>query len=159
MATSRCSHGRLSMARVSLLLAFVLSAWLVQPAQAAPKADCPPANGVSFICGVTNVEDFAPVPNSQWVIGGDLAAAGTPQGYFYLFDTARRTGRAIQPSEIAIKPDKKTYPDCPGPVNMKLFGPHGLDLTRSGGTHPVLYAVKDVSSSTTGFLAGINATF
>jgi hypothetical protein len=142
MAITRCSRGHGSIARVSLLIAFVLSVWLVQPAQAAQKADCSPANGVSFICGVTNVEDFAPIPNSQWVIGGDFAAAGAPQGYFYLFDTARRTGRAVQSSEIAIKPDKKTYPGCPGPVNMKLFGPHGLDLTRSGGTHPVLYAVN-----------------
>ena len=108
MAASRYSRGHTSVARISLLLAFVLSAWLVQPAQAAPKTGCPPVKGVGFICGVTNVEDFAPIPNSQWVIGGDLAAAGTPQGYFYLFDTAKRTGRAIQPSEIAIKPDKKT---------------------------------------------------
>ena len=127
---------------VGLWLAMVFGAWLSQAAQAAEKADCSPVNGVSFVCGVTNVEDFAPIPNSQWVIGSDLATTNAPQGFLYLFNTAKRTGRAVQPSEIAIKPDRKTYPECPGPVNMKLFGPHGLDLSRSGGTHPVLYAVN-----------------
>lgn len=128
-----------------------LAAWLVASAvglllatsaHAAPKVDCSPANSVSFICGVTNVEDFAPVPNSKWVIGGDLSTASNPQGYLYLFDTKKRTASAVQPSEIAIRPDKTAYPDCPGPLDMKTFGPHGIDLTRTGGTHRVLYAVN-----------------
>jgi hypothetical protein len=131
-----------SMLRLSAVLTLLTATWFVQPAQAAPNGDCSPANGISFICGVTNVEDFAPIPNSKWVIGGDLSTASSPQGYLYLFDTAKRKAAAVQPSEIAIKPDKKTYPDCPGPLDMKVFGPHGLDLTRTGGTHRVLYAVN-----------------
>ena len=114
----------------------------LHPASAAPQVDCSPANGVNFICGVTNVEDFAPVPNTHWIIGGDLSTAAAPQGYLYLFDTSKRSARAVQPSEIAIRPDKAKYPDCPGPVDMKTFGPHGLDLTRTGGSHRVLYAVN-----------------
>lgn len=116
--------------------------WSATSAQAAPKADCAPVKGVSFICGVTNVEDFAPIPNTKWVIGGDLSTASNPQGYLYLFDTATRTATAVKPSDIAIRADKQTYPDCPGPVDFKTFGPHGLDLTRSGGPHRVLYAVN-----------------
>jgi DNA-binding beta-propeller fold protein YncE len=111
-------------------------------AHAASKAECAPVNGVSFICGVTNVEDFAPVPNSRWVIGGDLPAASNPQGNLYLFDTGKKTATAVKSSEIAIRPDKKSFPDCPGPVDMKTFGPHGLDLSRTGGTHRLLYAVN-----------------
>jgi hypothetical protein len=130
------------LARTGVAVAAVLGAWLIQPAHAAQKVDCSPANGVSFICGATNVEDFAPIPDSKWVIGGDLAGASDPQGFLHLFDTAKRTAVSVQPSEIAIKPDKKTYPDCPGPVDWKVFGPHGLDLTRTGGTHRVLYAVN-----------------
>jgi hypothetical protein len=128
--------------QIMTALAVLVASWLVQPTQAAANVECSPAKGVSFICGVTNVEDFAPVPGTKWVIGSDLAAASAPQGYLYLFDTAKRSVAAIQPSEIAIKPDKKTYPGCPGPVDMKVFGPHGLDLTRTGGTHRVLYAVN-----------------
>jgi DNA-binding beta-propeller fold protein YncE len=125
-----------------MLIVLTMSLWSVNSARAAPGVDCSPANGVSFICGVTNVEDWAPVPDSKWVIGGDLSTASNPQGYLYLFDTGKKTVSAVQPSEIAIKPDKKTYPDCPGPVDMKTFGPHGLDLTRTGGTHRKLYAVN-----------------
>jgi hypothetical protein len=123
------------------LIVVALSFWLVAPAGAAP-ADCSPAGGASFICGVTNVEDFAPVPGTKWVIGSDLSTPGHPQGYLFLFDSGARTVRAIQPSEIAIRPDKKTYPDCPGPVNMAVFGPHGLGLTAGRGTHRTLYAVN-----------------
>lgn len=127
---------------LSAILAAAIASWMIQPAHAAPKAECSPVNGVSFICGVTNVEDLVPVPETKWVIGSDLSTASAPQGYLYLFDTVKRTATAVQPSEIAIKPDKKTYPDCPGPVDMKVFGPHGLDLTRTGGSHRTLYAVN-----------------
>jgi hypothetical protein len=125
-----------------LLAVVAMSLWLGGSAHAAPAVACSPANGVTFICGVTNVEDFAPVPGTKWVIGSDLSTASNPQGYLYLFDTKKKTASAVQPSEIAIKPDTKTYPDCPGPVDMKTFGPHGLDLTANGGTHRVLYAVN-----------------
>jgi DNA-binding beta-propeller fold protein YncE len=140
--TNGCAQRSASARLLIAVLAAITITWLVQPAQAAQKADCSPVKGVSFICGVTNVEDFAPVPDTQWVIGSDLSTASAPQGYLYLFDTAKRSVSAVQPSEIAIKPDKKAYPDCPGPVDMKVFGPHGLDLTRTGGTHRMLYAVN-----------------
>jgi hypothetical protein len=119
-----------------------VSLWFVVAAPAASAADCSPAGHVSFICGVTNVEDFAAAPETKWVIGGDLATASDRQGFLYLFDTGKKTAVAVQPSKISIRPDKKAYPDCPGPLDMKTFGPHGLDLTRSGGTHRTLYAVN-----------------
>ena len=125
-----------------LMAALTVSFSMTSPARAASGADCAPSNGVSFICGVTNVEDWAPVPGTKWLIGGDLSTPAKPQGYLYLFDTSRKTVSAVQPSEIAIKPDKQTYPDCPGPVDMKVFGPHGLDLIRTGGKHRTLYAVN-----------------
>lgn len=135
------SRSRLTRTIAFTAMTACLGLWSTSSAQAAPRVDCSPVHGVSFICGVTNVEDFAPVPNTKWVIGGDLSTESHPQGYLYLFDTSKNTVSAVQPSEIAIRPDKKTYPDCPGPVDMKTFGPHGLDLTRSG-THRVLYAVN-----------------
>ncbi|HYZ24976.1 MAG TPA: hypothetical protein VE690_22770 [Rhodopila sp.] len=94
-----------------------------------------------FICGVTNVEDFAPVPCTRWVIGGDVALPDT-QGYLYLFDTKSQTAEAVQPADIAVQPTRRPIPTAPGPVDMKIFGPHGLDLTRTGGQHRTLYAVN-----------------
>ena len=130
----------LSVAGSLAIMILAVSFWSATCAHAA--VDCSPANGVTFICGVTNAEDFAPVPNTKWVIGGDLPTPGNPQGYLYLFDSSKKTALAVRPSAIAIRPDKKTYPDCPGPLDMKIFGPHGLDLSRTGGAHRVLYAVN-----------------
>lgn len=147
----RKSQGSIAVSPANAWLARAMAAWLMASAigvllaasgHAAPRIDCSPANGVNFICGVNNVEDFAPVPNSNWVIGGDLSTQSNPQGYLYLFDTKKRTVAAVQPSDFAIRPDKNTYPDCPGPMDMKTFGPHGLDLTRTGGAHRTLYAVN-----------------
>jgi hypothetical protein len=126
-------------------LSFVIGAAIwsahLKPAVAATASDCAPAGDVKFICGAPNVEDFAPVPGTHWVIGSDLARAGK-QGYLQLFDTRNDTVTQVQPDDIAIRPDKTRYSDCPGVPVMKTFGPHGLDLTRGGGQHRTLYAVN-----------------
>jgi hypothetical protein len=111
------------------------------PAVAQTKPNCAPAGGASFICGVSNVEDFAPVTHTRWVIGSDLAPANT-QGVFWLFDSSIRTVKPVDPASIALKQDDKAYPGCPGAPDMSVFGPHGLDLTRGYGQHPTLYAVN-----------------
>jgi hypothetical protein len=91
-------------------LALAMTVCAVNPAGAASSANCSPAGGASFICGVTNVEDFAPVPDTKWVIGSDLAAKDHPQGYLYLFDTEKRTASAVEPSEIAIRRTRRPIP-------------------------------------------------
>lgn len=111
------------------------------PAVAATAADCAPAGDVKFICNAPDVEDFAPVSGTHWVIGSDLAPAGQ-QGYLQLFDTRNDTVTAVQPDAIAIRPNKTRYSDCPGAPDMKTFGPHGLDLTRGAGQHRTLYVVN-----------------
>ena len=101
----------------ALTAALLISGLLVSAsARAAPAPSCVPADGARFICGATNVEDFAPVPRTKWVIGSDLAAKSQPQGFLHLFDTSNHTVTSVQPSAIAIRPDKKAYPDCPGPM-------------------------------------------
>jgi len=105
------------------------------------EGDCSPINGVSFICGVTNVEDLILVPNTKWVIGSGFTDQVTTQNYLHLFDSETETGAAVQPFEIAIRPDTKTYPDC-APPDWQTFGPHGLGLGLTGGTRLVLYAVN-----------------
>ncbi len=125
-----------------LSVAFGLAAIGVAPARAADAPACTPADGANFICGVTNTEDFAPVPGTKWVFGADLPTPGSPQGYLHLFDASNHTATNIEPAAIAIKPDTSRYRDCPGPVDMKVFGPHGLDLTPPANGHAVLYAVN-----------------
>ena len=143
MAQQNRPRGRTAV-RTSSFTAALLFAGLVaaSSARAASAPSCAPADGARFICGATNVEDFAPVPGTKWVIGSDLAAASQPQGYLHLFDTSDHTVTNVEPSAIAIRPDKQAYPDCPGPYDPKTFGPHGLDLTRGTGDHRTLYAVN-----------------
>jgi hypothetical protein len=110
-------------------------------AVAAKPPPCTPAGGARFICGVNNVEDFAPISHTRFVIGSNLAVPNTP-GPFFLFDTSVHTAKPIDPATIAIKPDTAAFPDCPGAPDFNVFAPHGLDLTRGYGSHPTLYAVN-----------------
>ncbi|MFL5286701.1 MAG: hypothetical protein ACJ8AW_38440 [Rhodopila sp.] len=112
----------------------------VGPVMAAAPTHCGPADGATFICGVTNVEDFAIVPGTSWLIGSDLAAAGE-QGFLYVFDTKSKSVTPVKPDEIAIEQDKTKYDTCPGAPDWKVFGPHGLDLT-GDGQERTLYAVN-----------------
>ncbi len=127
----------------TLLAALGWAALGAAPALAAQgEPPCTPMKGVKFICNATNVEDFAPVPSSSWVFGSDLPTPGTKQGYLHLFDARKDTVSRIEPSQIATQPDKQRYPDCPGPPDMAIFAPHGLDLTPPKNGRAVLYVVN-----------------
>ncbi len=127
---------------VAVGAALGLAALGATPSLAADAASCAPANGVKFICNATNVEDFAPVPDTRWVFGSDLPSAADKQGFLHLFDASKDTVSNIEPSAIAIRPDKQRYRDCPGAPDMKIFAPHGLDLTPPRDGRAVLYVVN-----------------
>lgn len=114
------------------------AAWWPRPAAA---ADCSPVGPVKFICGVRNVEDFAPLSGTHWVVGSDLVSAGQ-HGHLYLFDTRNDAVTAVDPSRIAIRPDKVHYPDCPGAPEMAFLESHGLGLSRGQGLHRTLYVIN-----------------
>jgi hypothetical protein len=137
------TRARVPAMAAALALVTGLAVGSLHPASAlaATPGDCAPAGAVRFICNAPDNEDWAPIPGTHWVIGSDLAPAGQ-QGFLHLYDTRNDTVADVQPADIAIRPDKTHYPDCPGPVDMKIFGPHGLDLTRYGGAHRTLYAVN-----------------
>ena len=98
--------------------------WLTHPTQAA-TTDCSAVNRVSFICGVTNVEDFAPVPGTKWLIGSDLSTPKAPQGNLYLFDTSNRSASAVPSSEIAIGRTSKPIPTALAHSTQKRSGHTG----------------------------------
>jgi hypothetical protein len=98
-------------------------------------------DNVKFICDVRNVEDLLLLPNTNWVIGSGFNLDPASQNYLHLFNAENETGVAVQASEIAVRPDTTTYPDC-APPDWKTFGPHGLGLGATVGKHSVLYAVN-----------------
>jgi hypothetical protein len=109
-------------------------------ARAAQAQGCEPVGKMQFLCGAYNVEDWAPVPGTNWVFGSDLAPK--PPGPLQLFDTEKRSVRKIEPSEITVKFDKERFPDCPSPLDLNKMVSHGLDLTPAKNGRATLYVVN-----------------
>lgn len=105
-------------------------------------------SNVRWILGVYNVEDFLVIPGTHWIIGSGLNMYGPgfkdsviKKNYLHLFDADAETGRRLEPSEIAIKADTKTYPGST-PPDWETFGPHGISLSTRKGDVVRLFAVN-----------------
>jgi hypothetical protein len=108
-------------------------------AGAQQPAGCDPIGPVAFICGQVAPEDFAVVPNSQWVLASGMAANGAIR----LIDTRDRTTTVLFPTDAPNQQlDKAAYPSCPGPLNpaeRARFRAHGFYLQPgSGSVHTLL---------------------
>jgi len=99
------------------------------------SASCAPAGGLSFVCGLTNVEDFLPIEGGRWLVGSSLKLGSAG---LYLIDTARKTARAVALS-VAPRPDPR-YAGCSAP-DLTGLSTHGLDVTQHHGDIRV-YAVN-----------------
>ncbi len=109
---------------------------------AGEASDCAPAGGLSFVCGVANVEDLVRVPGTRWLIGSSMRqakAATKPGAALYLIDTVAKT---VATAVIFIEPaEDGPFAGCPAPDPTRL-GTHGLAL-RAGkdGVH-TLYVIN-----------------
>ncbi len=121
------------MKSITLLLAVVATVGSLslsaQPPPAPPPPPCTPAADV--VCGQQAPEDLVAVgPN--WVV----ASAYSGTGGVALIRTSDRTSFTAYPSAAAKdRPDKKTYPMCPGPPDTDRFLTHGVYV--APGTGPV----------------------
>jgi len=103
---------------------------------AAPAAGgCAPKGGLSFVCGMVNVEDFLPVDGGRWLVAGSLQPGSAG---LYLVDTAAKTFKPVALS-IAAKPDP-IYP-CTAP-DLKGLATHGLDVIPGHGGLSTVYAIN-----------------
>jgi hypothetical protein len=105
------------------------------PAPAAP-APCTPLRGISFVCGLTNVEDMLPVDGGKAVLGSSYKEGSAG---FYLIDTAARTAKTVALS-VSAKPDP-IY-GCPGAPDLAKLSTHGLDLRPGPAGTATVYAVN-----------------
>ena len=113
--------------------AFVTIAWAA-PAQPA-AADCPPAGGLSFICGPKNPEDFAVLPDGRWLIASGMAEGGG----LHLIDTKTKAWkRWIAPAGAKAA---AAFADCDGPPDPERFSAHGLALRTTGKGRARLFVV------------------
>ena len=120
----------------AFLLALSLAAAVPAPA-AAQEEDCAPDGEVQFLCGPVSPEDFAPVPDSPWVI----VASMVDEGDIHAVDTRDLSTAVIFPLDAAeVRHDTATYGACPGPVTRQIR-PHGLNLRLGDGGRHTLYVV------------------
>src|SRR6185295_15650471 len=95
--------------------------------------------GLSFVCGIQNGEDLVAVPNSRWLIASGMA----PGSGLHAVDTLAKTVRTLYGGgSIAVRPDRTTYANCPGPLNPKQMVLHGLSLRPGTGGRFTVYATN-----------------
>jgi hypothetical protein len=111
-------------------------AFVSMDAQTAP---CTPAGGLSFVCGVQNGEDLVRVPDTRWLIASGMA----PGSGLHAVDTQAKAARTLYaPGAAAVRADKTTYANCPGPLDPKLAVLHGLSLRRAADGRYTVYATN-----------------
>jgi hypothetical protein len=114
---------------------------------AAPVAAAEPACGagdgtVGAICGVTDVEDLIALTGTRWIVGSALPGPDVPVPALYLFDSKSRAVTPVKAADIAVKQDKKAYPQCSAAPNFAGFASHGLDYRARRGGGGDLYVVN-----------------
>jgi hypothetical protein len=104
-------------------------------------AGCDPDGKVKYICGMIAPEDLVPVPRSPWVVASGYTAGGA----IHLIDTRNHsTTLAFPTASPLLRHDRKTYADCPGPLDpneKEKFSAHGLNIRAGTGTVHTLYVV------------------
>jgi hypothetical protein len=114
------------MKRLIAFLALLMGFGLASAAMAAPA--CAPDGKVAYLCGPQNVEDMDLAPGGRWIIGSGMTSPTVPVGHLYAIDSRTRTFHQITPE---IGPAEAIYRDCPGPLDLSKFAPHGIYV--SGG--------------------------
>src|SRR5689334_16573345 len=80
----------------------------------ARAAGCDPDGKVKYICGMIAPEDLVAIPRSPWVVASGYTAGGA----IHLIDTRNySTIQAFPTASPLLRQDRKTYADCPGPLD------------------------------------------
>jgi hypothetical protein len=140
-ATVRAS--RMKKSRWMALGLSALAAACLLPGRMALAQAAPQSTGVHFITDVMNVEDFAPIDGTNWVIGSSLSLFGpNPKGPLYVFNTRTATASPIGPRHIAVRWDKTRYGACPSIPDIAKLVTHGLGIVPSKGKVRTLYVAN-----------------
>ncbi|OZM71245.1 hypothetical protein CFN78_20815 [Amycolatopsis antarctica] len=86
----------------------------------------------TIIDGPQRPEDLIAVPASTWVVSSGVPH-GTTTGRLQGVNSTDSAIVDLWPANAGpARPDRETYPDCPGPPDAQRFSPHGLDLVATG---------------------------
>jgi hypothetical protein len=124
------------MQRILIAAILVIAAAHIVDAQ---PAACTPSGGLTFICGVANPEDLVLVPKTQWMVASGMA----PGSGLHLVDTRNKTVKSLYAPGIAsTRADRKTYADCPAPLDPKQAVLHGLSIRPAANGRYTVYATN-----------------
>lgn len=124
-------------------MAALVAAFQMVPAAAAqptvPPPECRNEQGLTYICGLVLPEDVINVGSTGLV----LASGHRAPGHLYLIDPATsKVSELIQVPSFRQQLDRRTYPGCPGPLNVNAFDTHGLSLAETGPQKFVLFTTS-----------------
>lgn len=120
---------------VCVALAFSLSSLTVLAQQG-----CEPDGNVRFLCGHPQPEDFAYVPDTEWLLVSRYSG-GVPE-IRLLSVKSYATSTAFPSSPARIRLDSKMYSTCPGPIDLtenERPRTHGLYLRPGRNSVHTLY--------------------
>nr|ART38513.1 G18 [uncultured bacterium] len=93
------------------------------------------------IAGVRNIEDLAPIPGSEWVIGSSMAGGTATAGKLVAINA--KSGEALSLYPAPNRANAKPNSGCPGQVAADAFKPHGIFLRPTTDGHTAqLYVVN-----------------
>ncbi len=90
-------------------------------AEASTASHCSDIGAARFVCGVTNVEDYAPLYPSRWIIGSSLAAPGQVSPVLYLFNGRSNTVETPEELTFPVALNSTRFPTCPGTPDWSVF--------------------------------------
>lgn len=107
--------------------------------QGAPSPACRDEQGLSYICQLSVPEDILAVGTTGLL----LASGHRAPGHLYLIDPAKRMqSELIHGANFKLQHDTRTYPNCPGPLNLQAFDTHGLSLAETSPRRFSLYTTS-----------------
>ena len=131
----------MAVSRLLLALAVAVSLLSSRPlhAQASAAAGCAAAAGLTFICGLQNPEDVAPVWGTRWLLTSGMA----PGAGLSVVETQAKTVRKLYaPGTASARADRTRFANCPGPLDAKQAVLHGLALRPATGGRYTVYATN-----------------
>lgn len=102
----------------------------------AKAGDCQPDERASYFCGLRNAEDLIHVPNTSWVLVGQIGPPPTDGGAYFI-NIKDRSIRKAAPDFSRAR--AASYAACPGAPRAESFAAHGLGIRYgAAGVHEVL---------------------
>lgn len=120
-------------------LAAVLGLLALAPGARAEDA-CAPEGRMGYVCGPMNAEDLVLTPGTRWIIASGMTGPGRATGGLYLIDSDRKTSKVLTP-EVA-RAAGPPFADCPSPLDLSRFAPHGLAIRPGARRRDTLYVVN-----------------